>query len=230
MVTADAALVRAARDGLAELADPVRAPRMQRYMRSALPYRGVLTPSWRRLARRLGREHRLPDVDTLVATVRELWHGARFREERYVALELTADREYAAWQTPALLPLYQELIVTGAWWDVVDEIAVHRIGPMLRACPAELGPVIQRWALDEHRWIRRAAVICQVGSKAATDTTLLAHCIEATLDDRNFFLRKGIGWALREYSKTDPRWVATFVAGHPGLSGLSRREASKYLG
>ncbi len=222
----DSALVAAARAGLAELADPAKAPQMQRYMRSELPYRGVPTPVWRPLARRLDRSHPTPDLATLVATVRELWHGARFREERYVALHLTTGRR---WLTPALVPLYRELIESGAWWDYVDEIATHRIGPLLRAFPAELTPIVHSWALDEHLWLRRAAIICQVGSKSATDTALLTHCIEAAIDERDFFLRKGIGWALRDHSRTDPAWVAAFVDAHPRLSPLSRREASKYL-
>jgi len=220
------ALVAAVRAGLAELADPVKAPQMQRYMRSDLPYRGVQTPLWRPLARRLGREHPSPDLATLTATVRELWHGARFREERYVALQLTADRR---WVTPELVPLYRELIESGAWWDFVDEIATHRIGPLLRGFPAELTPIVRSWAVDEHLWLRRASVICQVGSKSATDTDLLTHCISSTIGERDFFLRKGIGWALRDYSRTDPAWVAAFVDAHPELSPLSRREAVKYL-
>ena len=109
----DHELVAAVRGGVAELADPVKAPQMQRYMRSAMPFRGVQAPAWRPLARRLARERPLVDVAVLAATVRELWHGAQFREERYVALELTLGRR---WRTLELLPLYEELIVDGAWW------------------------------------------------------------------------------------------------------------------
>lgn len=225
----DHRVIGAVRDQLAELGNPDRAPQMQRYMRSELPYRGVSLPACRRLARQLGREHPQPDVAALTATVRELWHGARFREERYVALTLTGDRRYAAWQTPALLPLYEELIVTGAWWDLVDDLATHRVGPLLRAFPDELTPVLRAWAVDADRWKRRTSVICQVGAKTATDTALLSHCIEANIADRDFFLRKAIGWALRDFSKVDPGWVAAFVSAHPDLSPLSRREASKYL-
>ncbi|HEY0637683.1 MAG TPA: DNA alkylation repair protein [Pseudonocardiaceae bacterium] len=222
-------LVRAVRQELAALGDPAKAPDMQRYMRSELPYRGVGTPVWRPLARRLASAYPCADLPTLLATVRELWHGARYREERYVALQLTGERRYAAWQKPALLPFYRELIVTGAWWDLVDTIAPHRVGPLLRTYPAEVTPVVRAWADGEDTWLRRSAIICQLGSKAGTDTELLTHAVERAIGEREFFLRKGIGWALREYSKTDPVWVAAFVAAHPGLSGLSRREASKYL-
>jgi 3-methyladenine DNA glycosylase AlkD len=223
---ADLQLVDAVRSGLAEFADPVKAPQMQSYMRSAMPYYGVQTPVWRPLAKRLARERPLPDADVLAATVRELWYGARFREERYVALELTSGRR---WWLLELLPLYEELIIDGAWWDFVDPIATQRVGPLLRTYPDELAQIIRAWASGDHLWLRRAAVICQVGAKAVTNTGLLHYCIEANVDERDFFLRKGIGWALREYSKTDPHWVTAFVESHPGLSALSRREAIKHL-
>ena len=89
---------------------------------------------------------------------------------------------------------------------------------------------MREWATDDDRWLRRTAVICQVGAKDRTDLDLLSHAIEANLDDRDFFLRKAIGWALRQHARTDPDWVRAFVAAHDDrLSGLSRREALKHL-
>jgi 3-methyladenine DNA glycosylase AlkD len=219
-------LVEAVRSGLAEFANPVKAPQMQSYMRSAMPFYGVQTPVWRPLAKRLVREYPIPDAIVLAATVRELWYGARFREERYVALELTTGHR---WRLLELVPLYEELIVDGAWWDFVDLLATQRVGPLLRAYPNELTPIVRVWASGDHLWLRRTAVICQIGAKVVTDTGLLCYCIESNVDERDFFLRKGIGWALREYSKTNPHWVAAFVASHPGLSALSRREATRHL-
>ncbi|PXY24748.1 DNA alkylation repair protein [Prauserella endophytica] len=222
-------LVRAVRDGLAELADPAKAPDMRRYMKSELPFRGVPKPAREILGRRLFAEHPLPDVPVWESVVRQLWDEAAHREERYLAIDLTGHRAYARWQTPERLPLYEHLIVTGAWWDYVDEIAIRRVGPILRADPATVSPLMRAWAHDGDRWKRRTAVICQVGSKEATDPDLLAHCAEANVGDPDFFLRKGIGWALRQYARTDPDWVRAFVADHPGLSPLSRKEALKHL-
>ncbi|KAA2256393.1 DNA alkylation repair protein [Solihabitans fulvus] len=202
---------------------------MQAYMKSTMPFRGVANPERRAMTRRLFAEHPLSDVDTLVGTALELWRGATHREERYVAIDLTGHRAYAAWQTPALLPLYEEMVVTGAWWDFVDEIAARRIGPLLRASPEALTESMRQWARDEDRWKRRTSVICQLGAKEATDTALLAECVTANIEDQDFFLRKGIGWALRQHARTDPRWVLDFVAAHPALSPLSRREALKHL-
>jgi 3-methyladenine DNA glycosylase AlkD len=225
----DLALVRAVRSGLASLANPAKAPDMRAYMKSEMPFLGVQKPARRTLGTRLFAAHPLSDVDTWAATVLALWREAEYREERYLALDLTGERRYAGWQSPGLLPLYEELIVTGAWWDFVDEIASRRIGPLLRAHPEEVAPIMRAWASDADRWKRRTSVICQLGSKGATDTALLTYCIEANIADPDFFLRKGIGWALREFAKSEPDWVRAFVAAHPGLSPLSRREAAKHL-
>lgn len=222
-------LVTAVRSGLAELADPAKAPGMREYMKSSMPYLGVAWPERRALGRALFAAHPLSDVDRWRAAVLTLWREARYREERYVAVDLTGFRGYAAWQTPDELPLYEELIVSGAWWDHVDELAGNRVGPLLRAHPARLTPVMRGWATDPDLWKRRTSIICQLGSKEATDTALLTSCVEANVSDRDFFIRKAIGWALRQYARTDPDWVRAFVDAHPGLSPLSRREATKHL-
>ncbi|MGH3762414.1 DNA alkylation repair protein [Actinophytocola sp.] len=226
---ASAPLLAAARGGLAELADPRKAPDMRRYMKSEMPFRGVPSPERRALVRRLVAEHPLSDVDAWRATVLSLWRAAEYREERYLAIDLTGHRRYAGWQEPGLLPMYEELIVTGAWWDYVDDVASRRVGPLLRAYRDTVTPVLWRWATDADLWRRRTSIICQLGSKEDTDTKLLTHSIEANLGDREFFIRKGIGWALRQFARTEPAWVRAFVDAHPALSPLSRREATKHL-
>lgn len=228
-MAANAVLVRAVRSGLAALADPVKAPEMRAYMKSDMPFRGVQRPARAALAARLFAEHPLPDRDTWTATVLELWRDASYREERYLALDLTAYRPYTRWNRPDLLPLWAELIVTGAWWDFVDEVANRRIGPLVRGFPGEVVPVMRSWSKDPDRWKRRTSIICQLGSRDETDPDLLADCIEANIDDPDFFLRKGVGWALRQYAKTEPGWVRIFVDTHPALSPLSRREATKHI-
>lgn len=221
--------VAAARAGLKELANPVKAPDMQAYMKSEMPYRGVAKPERSVLAKRLLAQYPMADVDMLVATALELWRGADYREERYLAIDLTGARAYAAWQDSSLLPMYEEMIVTGAWWDYVDEVAIRRVGPLLRSERTKLTKVMVAWSVDEDLWRRRTSIICQVGAKLDTDTDLLTETIEANVDERDFFLRKGIGWALRDYSKVEPGWVRAFVEAHPDLSPLSRKEATKYV-
>jgi 3-methyladenine DNA glycosylase AlkD len=225
---ADARLVATVRAGLAEVADPLKAPAMRAYMKSAMPFRGVPSPAQKSLARALFAAHPLPDFEAWRQTVLTLWRGAEYREERYLAIALTGYRAYVAHQTPAALPLYEELVVTGAWWDFVDEVAIRRLGPILRTEPDVVRPLMLLWRTDADLWRRRSAIICQVGAKAGTDLDLLTSCLEPNLADREFFIRKAIGWALRDYAWTDPGWVRAWVAAHDGqLSGLSRREALK---
>ncbi len=228
---ADDRLVRELRGRLAAAADPTRAPAMQAYMKSELPYYGVPAPACRVIFREVLAAHPLTDRAAWRATVHALWDDASHREERYGALALVRHRTYAAHRDHTALPLYRHLVVTGAWWDLVDDVATHLVGPLLLACPAQVRPALVGWATDDDRWLRRTSVICQLGAKEATDLGLLTLAVEANLDDRDFFLRKAIGWALRQYARTDPSWVQAFVAAHDDrISALSRREALKHAG
>jgi 3-methyladenine DNA glycosylase AlkD len=227
-VDADQELVAAIRSGLAAAGDPSKAPEMQAYMKSTMPFRGVPTPARTKLMRGVLAQWLPRDRPTWEATVRTLWDGASFREERYAAIDVCAHRTARRWQDATTVPLYEHLIVTGAWWDHVDAVAIHFVGPILRADPAGVAPTIRGWAVDDDRWLRRSAIIVQNGAKRSTDTHLLANAIEPNIGDVDFFIRKGIGWALREYAKTDPAWVRAFVADHD-LAPLSRREAMKHL-
>ena len=126
--------------------------------------------------------------------------------------------------------MYEDLIVTGAWWDYVDEIAARRVGPILRAAPERVAPVMRAWATDGDLWRRRTAILCQLGAHQAVDRDLLEDCLEPNFSDREFFIRKAIGWALRDFARQDPDWVRGFVDQHADrLSPLSYREATKHL-
>ena len=218
------------REALAGGGDPDRAAAQQRYMKSAMPYRGFTSPELKALLRPLLAEHPPEDRAGWEATVRELWDGATHREERYAALAVARHRAARPWLDAGSVPLVRHLVVTGAWWDLVDETAQHLVRPALEAHPEELTPVLREWATDDDLWIRRTAVICQVGRRDATDTDLLRHAIDANVDDRSFWLRKSIGWALRDHARTDPDWVRAEVDRHGDrLSNLSRREALKHL-
>jgi 3-methyladenine DNA glycosylase AlkD len=224
-------LADALRAGLAAAADPAKAPAMQAYMKSKMPFRGVPTPERRRLVREVvAREGAPADRSSWVATVRDLWDGATYREERYVAIDVCGLRATRPWQNAALVPMYDHFVVTGAWWDHVDAVAITLIGPILRADRPAVEPTVRRWITDADLWRRRTSILVQVLAKSTTDTDLLADAITANLDDRDFFIRKAIGWALRDYAKTDPAWVRVFVGIHADrLSALSKREATKHL-
>jgi 3-methyladenine DNA glycosylase AlkD len=230
-VAAETALVTRIRAALGAQADPERAAAQQRYMKSAMPYRGLTMSLVRTTVRQelsgLRWDHRSDWEDTLLA----LWDEAAFREERYAGLALARHRSARAFQDPDAIPLYGHLVVTGAWWDLVDEIATHLVGDVLLAHRDEVTPVVRAWARDDDLWLRRTAVLCQVRHRERTDTDLLRAVVEANLDDPSFWLRKAIGWALRSHAHTDPGWVRAEVAAAGGrISGLSRREALKHLG
>ena len=225
-------LVPAIRAALAATGDPGRAVAQQAYMKSAMPYRGITAPQLRAILRPLlaAPHHRLTRSGDWERAVRELWDGATHREERYAATALTGHRAYRAWQDPDALPLYQHLVATGAWWDHVDELASRRVGPILLAHKATVTPAVRDWAADEDLWLRRTAILSQLTFRDRTDLDLLGHAIEVNLDDPSFWVRKAIGWALRQHARTDPDWVREAVAGYgQRISGLSRREALKHL-
>ena len=228
-------LIGAVNASLAAVGDPDKAVPMQMYMKSSLPFRGVPAPLLKRLLRGLFEVHPQPDRATWEATVRTLWDEAAYREERYAAIALTGDRSARNWQDPDTVPLYEHMIVTGAWWDHVDELASRRIGPILRAYPNEMAMLLRRWAVDGDLWRRRTAILAQLGSKEATDVDLLADALDANLLDcgeitRDFFIRKAVGWALRQHARVDPDWVRAYVErNRDRLAPLSVREATKHL-
>lgn len=228
------ALLEDLRSRIAAAGDPERAPRMRAYMKSSMPFRGVSAVPLRRICREVLDAHRLGDRASWDRAVRTLWDDAAYREERYAALALAGHRFYREFQDSETLVLYRHLVETGAWWDLVDDVAANRVGPILRSDPATVAPLMRSWARDEDLWVRRTAVLCQLKAKADTDTALLADALVANLEDsphgNDFFIRKAVGWALRQYARTDPEWVAAFVDEHAAeMSGLTRREAGKHL-
>lgn len=224
---ANAELISDIRTRLQDAADPARGAGAQAYLKSEMPSLGVRVPEVRRIVATAAGESPPASLEELMGTVLELWREANFREERYAAIDLTGLR-FAASEL-SMLPVYEEIIRSGAWWDLVDGVS-HRLRALLQAHHQEMAAVLRRWSTDGDFWIRRASITSQLGSKSATDTALLANVIEANLDDREFFIRKAIGWALRDYSVTDPEWVRKFVEQHRGrLSALSVNEALRKL-
>lgn len=224
-------LVDALRAALRTGADPERAVGQQRYMKSAMPFLGLTSPGRREVVRPVLADPalRLDSRPAFERAVRSLWEGAEFREERYAALDLLRHRAYRSWRDPELMPLVEHLVVTGAWWDLVDELA-SVVGEVLLIDPEGEGLRMRDWAERDDLWLRRSAIISQLKHGDDTDTRLLSDVIEPNLDDPEFFIRKAIGWALRQYARTDPVWVRAFVDRHTHrISGLSRREALKHL-
>ena len=217
---------------LRAVGEPARAAGAQAYMKSQMPFIGVAATPLRRVCRRVFAEETFSTADEWRQAVLLLWREARYREERYAAIELTGAKRYRPWQDLDALPMYEEMIVTGGWWDYVDAIAIHRIGEyLLRDSPSRMKRTMRRWSVDSDLWKRRTSILCQITFKEDTDLELLYDCIEPSLSSPEFFLRKAIGWALRQYAWTDPKEVKRYVRGHASqLSPLSRREALKNIG
>ncbi|MCW5662189.1 MAG: DNA alkylation repair protein [Burkholderiaceae bacterium] len=233
-MTAAARLLGALRESFAAHADPVRAPAMQAYMKSALPYRGLAAPLRRELTAAAVRGFALPDTASLADAMRTLWRTARHREERYAAMELGRVGAHARLFGLELLPVYEEMIVSGAWWDYCDDISGTALARLLREHPGTMKPVLRRWARGNDLWLRRAAILCQRRMKADFDAVLFYDCILPSIGNGRFadefFIRKGIGWALRDRSYDAPDEVRAFLREYNAqLSPLTRREAMKAL-
>ena len=205
-------------------------------MKSAMPFRGISAPQLKATLRPLLADpaYLLVERDEWEATIRRLWDGAQFREERYAAIAISGHRLYRLWaRDRSAMPLYRYLAESGAWWDFVDEIASRRVGPVLRAHPEPESERVRAWAVEGSMWLRRVAILSQLSSKDETDRQLLLDCITPNLTDREFFIHKAIGWSLRQYAHSGPaaaNWVRRSVDElGPRLSPLSRLEALKHL-
>ena len=164
------------------------------------------------------------------ATILALWREARCREQRHAAVELAVHWPFLRWLNMESVPILDELIVNGAWWDYVDRIAPAGLGHVLSAEPKPMGAMMRGWAGDKNIWRRRAALLCQLGFKEDTDLALLYDCVGNCMGHREFFVQKAMGWALHDYARTDPGEVRRYVvANRSCLSRLTRREALKNL-
>jgi len=215
-------------DGLAALANKDNAPKMAAYMKTDMPFFGVKKPERLPLMRRMVTEFKPDSLDAYEAAVRALWKG-KHREEKYAAIFYAA--RFKAFITVDALPLYEALVREGAWWDLVDDVAIHLIGAAYLKERKAVERVMDRFILDKDMWIRRTAIISQNKHRKATDEARLFRYCQKTAHEKEFFIRKAIGWALREYGSVEPSRVLAFVDEHrEELSGLSIREACKHLG
>lgn len=148
------------------------------------------------------------------------------REYQYVALAFLG--KFQKHLTPDCLPLLEYLITTKSWWDTVDSLASHNVGSLLKQYPSSREALINQWRHQDNFWLRRTTLLFQLGYKTDTDERLLFSLVEENQDSLEFFIQKAIGWALREYSKTAPEAVQSFVF-RTALASLSQREALKWL-
>lgn len=222
-----ASLVAFVRTELRQRGDSTRAEAMAAYMKTDMPFYGVGSPARREVLRMVRGSYAPSDKDDYRTAVTALWEGPS-REEKHLAIDYAiAHRMFVK---PAALDLYRRMVVEGAWWDLVDPVATHLIGSLHRADPEAMSKVLGKWIVSDDMWLRRTAILAQLKHKHATDRDLLFEFCLTCAHESEFFIRRAIGWALREYAKTDPDAVTTFLQEHRAeLSGLSFREASKHL-
>jgi 3-methyladenine DNA glycosylase AlkD len=207
--------------------DPDRAAPMAAYMRDQFPFLGIPSPAQKALTREVLTGLGRPNETDLAAVAQACWQRPE-REYQYFACAWL--RRHARTCGEGFIDTARYLVVTRSWWDTVDALAAHLVGPLVAQHP-RLVEVTDGWLVDDDRWLVRTAILHQLTFKEATDATRLFRYCTVQAGHLDFFVRKAIGWALREYAKSDPAAVRTFVAAHHSrLAALSVREALKNLG
>lgn len=220
------ALVDEADRALQDVADASRAPAMAAYMKDRFPFLGVQAADRRAAQRPILTTLATATGDELIAFAHRCW-AAEPRELQYVAAD--ALRKHADHLDADHLGDVETLITTKSWWDTVDSLAAHTVGPLVARFP-DLAEVMDRWVEADDLWLARTAILHQLSYKERTDADRLFAYAARRAADTDFFIRKAIGWALRQHGRVDPDAVRSFVADHDAaLSGLTKREALKRL-
>ena len=212
---------------LSRLADAEKAVPMAAYMKTEMPFYGVPKPGRVPIAGELKAQFPPVDAGDYRRKVLSLW-SLPHREEKYLAIGFAwTFRKYVVFSQ---IDLFERMIVEGAWWDFVDELASPIVGKVVLEDRAIMRPVLEKWIEGPDMWLRRSAILCQNRHKDQTDQEMLFDFCLRRADEKEFFIRKAIGWALREYARSRPDEVRQFLAEHgKRLSGLSLREAAKHL-
>lgn len=206
-------------------ADAANAVKMAQYLRDQFPFYGLRAPQRRALFKQFWSENGRPRPADLDTIIRDLWALPQ-REYQYTGLDIL-DKMHRHLK-PESIQLLEHLITTKSWWDTIDGLASHAVGYLFAHYPEVRAATLPTWRTADDFWLRRTVLLFQLGYKEETDVPLLFSLIQENLDSKEFFIQKAIGWALREYSKTDADTVIQFVADTP-LATLSRNEALKWL-
>ena len=206
--------------------DPEKAEPMQAYMKTDQPFYGIQAKPRREIFRRARRKFSIDFREEWEQVIRQLWTGEH-REEMYMALEVA--EHYKQFRDEMAMPLFEYLAETAPHWDTLDWIAGKLISDLVLRY-REFEAKLREWRKSENLWMRRASLLAHLKHKEETNTDLLAGTILMLAHEEGFFIRKAIGWVLRDYSYANPKWVRAFVETHESdLSGLSRREALKKI-
>lgn len=224
-MTIETAWVQSIQEALRPLANDNNASAMKAYMRGQFDYFGIKAGPRREVVKPQFLKNALPTVHELQAIVNDCWRQPQ-REFQMVAIDLLIKQKHLI--SPSLLPDIERWILTKSWWDTIDMIAVNVAGALALTSPKETQPFIQKWRENENFWLRRTAILFQLKYKSKTDVELLTAVITENQFDKEFFIQKAIGWALREYSKTDAEFVRELLI-QQAIDGLAKREALKWL-
>ena len=210
-------------ENLKAVAKPDDAVAMKAYMKNKFEFLGVKTPVRRKLTKTFFKQQTDLVIDWNF--INEAWNYP-YRKLQYTALDYLEIRKKLL--TPSDLPRLKKLAQTKSWWDTIDFLD-RLVGSIIARFP-ETKEIILSWSCDKDFWLRRLAIDHQLLRKEETDTELLEKILVNNLGQTEFFINKAIGWALRDYSKTNPNWVKDFIERHQAeMAALSIREGSKYL-
>ena len=201
-----------------------QAQKMSKYMLNKFEYIGIKTPERRKIFKNFFKEYKNEEkIDW--EFVNKCWEN-KYREFQYVAADYLKNMKDKL--TIDDIPKFKQLILKKSWWDTIDNLDMT-IGA-LALKDSNVNKILLEWSLDENIWLRRIAIDHQLLRKEKTDTELLEKILKNNLGQAEFFINKAIGWALRDYSKTNPEWVKNFIEKNKEkMAKLSIREASKYL-
>jgi 3-methyladenine DNA glycosylase AlkD len=207
-------------------ANSERSLAMSKYMKGLFVFHGIPTP----LRREIQKKWYISTIKNSKIDARsvilDLWNQEE-RELHYAAIDLLI-RQPIKFVQASDIEMMEFLITTHSWWDSVDLIASHYVGNYCRQFPKEGEKLIENWRKSDNIWLNRSCLLFQLKYKKETDFELLSSLIEQYQEKKEFFIQKAIGWSLREYSKTNPTAVQTFIE-KVNLQGLAKREGSKYL-
>ena len=213
------------REVFAQNAHPEKALGMAKYMKNLFPFVGISSPERKNMVVELRKDFKPKNAQELKNWVSLLWEMPE-REYQYVGMDyLQKDVNLLEIEDIAY---FEFLITTKSWWDSIDLISGNYLGKFLIKYPEIFEETVVRFSKSENMWLNRAAIICQLSYRERTNTDLLERAIVPHLESKEFLHQKAIGWALRQYGKTNPQWVKDFVASHT-LKPLSRREALRLL-
>lgn len=207
-------------------ANASNAAAMKLYLRNQFEHLGIKTPDRRAINKALKAQYGLPSAIDMPALIKALWERPE-REYQYAAIDLM-QQLHKEW-TSGDIHLFEYMITHKSWWDSVDGTISCLAGPWLKKFPAAQPAVTDKWINSDQVWLQRAAIIFQNAYKKDTNEELMYRYINQCAHSKEFFIQKAIGWALREYSKTNPGSVRAFVDSHT-LAPLSKREALKRMG